>query len=471
MPRHWARICFFSLYVAALVPVLLAGRAAAHEIPNDVTVQVLVKAEEGRIRALVRVPLEAMQDIQFAETGPGYLDIQAAGTQLRDAATIWLSRDLFFFANGESLGNLELVAARASIPSDRSFRTFDTALAHVLGEPLPDGIGLVWQQALLDVLFEAPLADRNAALSIQTRFERLGQAVVTVIHYFLPDGNDRVFQISGNSEVEPLDPGALQAAFRFLALGFEHILDGVDHLLFLLCLVIPFRERLGSLIGVVTAFTLAHSVTLIGSAYGLAPNALWFPPLVETLIAASILYMAIENAVAPTFAMRWGITFVFGLIHGFGFSFALRNTLQFAGDHLLTSLLSFNVGVELGQILVLLLLIPVLRLVFGHVLRERVGVLLVSIIVGHVAWHWMTERFAIWRAYNVGWRDAIAELSSLSFALLFTAAMAALVLAAWRYRLVRVGSLGASFLNAGRDAASYGVEPGAATSRSRDDAR
>ena len=78
--------------------------------------------------------------------------------------------------------------------------------------------------------------------------------------------------------------------------GFAHILDGIDHLLFLLGLVIPFR-RLRSLVVVVTAFTLAHSVTLIASAYNLAPDALWFPPLVETLIAVSIVYMAFENIV------------------------------------------------------------------------------------------------------------------------------------------------------------------------------
>ena len=76
----------------------------------------------------------------------------------------------------------------------------------------------------------------------------------------------------------------------------SHILDGIDHLLFLLGLVIPFR-RLRSLVVVVTSFTIAHSVTLIASAYNLAPDALWFPPLVETLIAVSIVYMAFENIV------------------------------------------------------------------------------------------------------------------------------------------------------------------------------
>src|SRR5581483_8925750 len=133
-------------------------------------------------------------------------------------------------------------------------------------------------------------------------------------------------------------------------------------------------RRLRALIPIVTAFTLAHSITLIASAYDFAPGALWFPPLVETLIAASIVYMALENiAGAGNAHRRWMIAFGFGLVHGFGFSFALRETLQFAGSHLLASLLSFNLGVELGQLFVLVLFIPVLDLLFRYAVAERMG--------------------------------------------------------------------------------------------------
>ncbi len=86
------------------------------------------------------------------------------------------------------------------------------------------------------------------------------------------------------------------------------------------------------------------------------------------------------------------ITFAFGLVHGFAFSFALRETLQFAGSHLLTSLLSFNLGVELGQLLVLVLLVPSLEILFRFVIAERLGTIILSALVGHTAWHWMTER-------------------------------------------------------------------------------
>ncbi len=88
------------------------------------------------------------------------------------------------------------------------------------------------------------------------------------------------------------------------------------------------------------------------------------------------------------------ITFAFGLVHGFGFSFALRQTLQFAGAHMLSSLLSFNVGVEIGQLLVLVVLLPALALLFRYVVVEKLGIILLSALVGHTAWHWMQDRAA-----------------------------------------------------------------------------
>ena len=201
------------------------------------------------------------------------------------------------------------------------------------------------------------------------------------------------YELRGDPGVIPLDPRWHQAALRFVGLGFRHIPDGADHLLFLLCLVIPMR-KLSALIAVVTAFTVAHSITLIASASGMVPERLWFPPLVETLIAASIVWMSLENIVGhSTGRGRWFTAFGFGLVHGFGFSFALRESLQLAGSHMLTSLLAFNVGVELGQIAVLLILVPLVGLLF-HVVRsqQRATTIVLSALVAHTGWHWMLER-------------------------------------------------------------------------------
>jgi hypothetical protein len=272
----------------------------------------------------------------------------------------------------------------------------------VNGPRLPDNIDLYWDQAMLDVLLDYPIASDRSEFSIHPGYERLGLRTITVLRFLPPTGVVRAFEFDGDPGLVRLDPRWYQAALRFVDLGFWHILGGTDHLLFLFCLVIPFR-RLRPLITIVTSFTIAHSITLIASALHLGPDALWFPPLIETLIATSILYMALENIVGSKAGRRWAIAFGFGLVHGFGFSFALQQTLQFAGAHLLTSLLSFNVGVEIGQVLVLLALVPALELLFRYVVEERVGTIILSTLVGHTAWHWMMDRADKLRQFQFEW--------------------------------------------------------------------
>jgi hypothetical protein len=132
--------------------------------------------------------------------------------------------------------------------------------------------------------------------------------------------------------------------------------------------------------------------------------------LIEVLIALSIVYMALENIVGARLERRWLIAFGFGLVHGFGFSFALRQSMQFAGRHLATSLVSFNIGVELGQLLVLALAVPVLAWGFKYVVAERMGTIILSAFVAHTAWHWMLDRGAILRQYRVQLPAFDAEL-------------------------------------------------------------
>ena len=380
--------------------VFSPAKSRAHEIPTDVLIQILVKPEGNRVQVIVRVPVASMQDVDFPQRGPGYLDIPEADSALRHAALVWVANDLEVYEDDVRLEGQELVAVRASIPSDRSFTTYDAALAHMLGPRLPDDTEIFWQQAMLDALFEYPIRSDRSDFSVNPTLARLGLRTRTVLRFVLADGAERAFEYRGNPGLVRLDPRWHQAALRFVALGFEHILDGVDHLLFLACLVIPFR-RIRPLLAIVTSFTVAHSVTLIASAFGFAPRALWFPPLIETLIAMSILYMAVENALGARPKRRWVVTFGFGLVHGFGFSFALRETLQFAGGHMLTSLLAFNVGVELGQVLVIALLVPTLSLLFRVAVAERAGTILLSAFVSHLAWHWMSERGSQLMLYNI----------------------------------------------------------------------
>ena len=397
-----------ALFVGCLA--LFTATSRAHEIPNEVTIQTFLKPEGQRLLFLVRAPMKALRDMDVPRRGnyPGYIDMARIDPVLRDAANQWIGDFVRLYEDDRQLPYPEVLAARISLPSDRSFESYTQALNSLNGPRLPLETELVWEEGLLDVAFAFPIQSDRSNFSISPGLTRLGLRVNVVLRFLPPGGAERAFDVHGDPGIVRLDPRWHQAALRFVVDGFRHILDGIDHLLFLLCLVIPFR-RFRSLAIVVTSFTIAHSVTLIASAYDLAPDSLWFPPLVETLIAVSIVYMAFENIVwaarmgsgasdpnAESRALnrRWAVAFGFGLIHGFGFSFALRESLQFAGQHLLTALLSFNVGVELGQLLVLVVLIPILNLLFRFGVSERLGTILISALIAHTGWHWATDRGA-----------------------------------------------------------------------------
>jgi hypothetical protein len=343
-----------------------------------------------------------MRDVDFPLRGPGYLEIGQLDALLPGAARTWIANAVRVYEGDRRLTGDSILATRVSVQSDRSFETYDRAVGHFSDPRLPESTDLAWQQAMFDVMIEYPITSDHSRFSIDPALARLGVRTNTVLRFIPAGGSERAFAYIGDPGLVRLDPQWYQAALRFVELGFAHILDGIDHLLFVFCLVIPFR-RLRPLISIITAFTVAHSITLFASALGLAPDALWFPPLIEVLIALSIVYMALENIVGPKLERRALIAFAFGLVHGFGFSFALRESLQFAGSHLVTSLFAFNIGVELGQLFVLALAIPALVLLFKYVVAERMGTIILSAFVAHTAWHWMLDRFAVFRQYPIQW--------------------------------------------------------------------
>src|SRR5262245_7928836 len=368
-----------------------------------------------------------MNDLDWPTKGL-FLDLPAAEPVLQRAATEWIGGRIDFYEEDRPLGRPRLVAVTPSPTSDTSFDSYERALAHVTGPPLAPDSDIAIGQALLDVVLEYPIQSDRSRFSIESRFDKAGVRSLTVLRFRPADGGERAFAIHDEPGVVRLDPRWFQAAWRFVDGGFFHILDGIDHLLFLLCLVIPFR-RVAPLVPVVTAFTVAHSITLIASAYDMAPGALWFPPLVEVLIAVSIVYMALENIVSPVIRRRWMVAFGFGLVHGFGFSFALREEMQFAGSHLLTALLSFNVGVEIGQLLVLLAVVPAFNLLFRAVPSERPATIIVSALVAHTGWHWMTDRFALLRRYPFEW--PVLDAAFFALALRWLMLAVAVAGAAW----------------------------------------
>ena len=232
------------------------------------------------------------------------------------------------------------------------------------------------------------------ALSVKGVGERYSAALVKV---FWLDGQTRVYTLTAGQPTVQLygaaddTRGMGEIASAFTLLGVEHILSGVDHLLFVIGLLflVGFRRRL---VWTITAFTAAHSLTLASSALG------WLTlrsAPVEASIALSILLVAGEALhKRDTLARRWPalVAFLFGLVHGLGFAGALKE-IGLPENHLLVALLTFNVGVEIGQLLTVGACWCLWRVSARWPAAQRLRTVLLYVI-GSVAAYWSLLRVA-----------------------------------------------------------------------------
>jgi hypothetical protein len=379
------------------VALLLVGVQAwvrAHDVPNEILIQTYLKPAGSQLQVLLRIPLLAVTDTNLPKNGTGYLAMEYLDPALREAAN-QIAAGIVFLEHDDRLSQFEMAGARISLPSDKSFDSYDAALAHVRGPRLPNSTELYYNQGYLDLELRYPIQSEASDFGIQVLFGKgLANRTHTFVTFIRPDGASRAFQLLDQTGVVRMDPGRLQASRVFLTAGFFRFLDGIDHLLFIIVLALPYR-RVRDLVGAVAAFALAHTLTLTLASVGFMPTGVFFSTLVGALIALSILYVAIEDAIGVSLKRRWMVAFGFGLVHGFGFAFALRDALQFAGGHPLTALLSFNLGLELGQIIILAIVVPMSAMLFTHAVSERAGILVISVLAGHAAWHWMADRVAV----------------------------------------------------------------------------
>ena len=153
--------------------LVLSSRAAAHDIPNDVTVRAFLRPEGQRLRLVVRAPLGAMRDVEFPRRG-AFLDLARVDPSLRSAALLWIADGIALYEGGARLPNPRVVETRVSLESDRSFASYEEALAHVTGPRLPDDTLLPWNQGMLDVSFEYPIQSERSEFSIRAELARLG---------------------------------------------------------------------------------------------------------------------------------------------------------------------------------------------------------------------------------------------------------------------------------------------------------
>ena len=173
--------------LAALFLTLPLG-ALAHDIPNDVTVQAFLKPSGERLNLLVRVPLKAMRDIPYPERGPGYIDLARVDAFLRDAAALWISDSIELYEGDGRLAKPRVAEARVSLESDKSFASYEAAVAHFTGAKLPLDTNVYWNQTMLDVWFEYRIRSDRSDFSIHPGLDRLGMRVVTVLRFLPPGG-------------------------------------------------------------------------------------------------------------------------------------------------------------------------------------------------------------------------------------------------------------------------------------------
>ncbi len=193
---------------------------------------------------------------------------------------------------------------------------------------------------------------------------------------------------AGRSFSVNAQPSTLQSILQFVRMGVLHIFTGYDHIAFLLGLLL-IGGSFKTLLKIVTSFTVAHSITLALAAFGIVNLPSW---IVESGIALSIMYIALENLFFKKFDRRWMITFFFGLVHGFGFAAALKE-LDLSRHLLTTALFAFNFGVEAGQLCITAALLPVIV----YLGRQRNSALLVracSVMIFALGTFWFVMRIS-----------------------------------------------------------------------------
>ena len=319
------------------------------------------------------------------QQGVNYSGITIAGGRVQFDLALSV-HDLAADSDGDGVLTDEEIRSRAP----RLKRLFDRALAITAGDqacPLTLDDFTRAENELIVFHLTGPCPDarplriavRPAVLSAVEGYNlariRVGDAL-----------SEHIFRGS-DTEVVIAGPPGIGATFRrFFALGIEHIATGYDHVLFLVALLLV-GGGLRAVVAIVTAFTVAHSITLSLAVL----DVVQLPSrLVESAIALSIAWVALENIVIDRIEGRWRITFAFGLMHGFGFASILR-AMHLPRAGLATSLLAFNLGVEAGQLAVVLASWPLVRLVQRSPHRRRwIGIVSGAILV--LALWWFVER-------------------------------------------------------------------------------
>lgn len=379
-------LCSIAFVAVLAVPGLAVANGA--DLPPEIVLQGFVKPEDGRLHLLVRVPLVLLASFALPKRGPGYLDLGSIDDRLQQAAAA-TGRQIELREDGVALVPA-VRAARIAVLSDRSFLSYEAALAHLEGPPLSADTDLFWNQGFFDTQLDYPIRSARGHFSIQVNVApELGQRLKLRLRFLPAEGPAVSNELPGGSGWIALDPRGYEAAWLFMKAGFVDAF-AFDRIVFLLCLVAPFRRFL-SLLAVVMVLAGLQALTSTAIAQGALVDSPLFAPLCGASLGAAIVLLAIGNLAAPSLRRRWFVSALVGAVGGFSLGHVLAGVLQFAGTHPVVSVLSFNLGMALAQVVSLALALVVLRLLWDRLLGPALGVVVLSAVLGHMGWHWMVD--------------------------------------------------------------------------------
>ena len=393
MMVRWARFAVALLFCLGFGSIL--AEAHEHDLPAAVVMDAFIKIDPDRAHLVVRVPLDLLRSLSFPVVNGDY-DMTKVGPSVATALHA-LTHDLTLSADDRKLVPLQATGHIVGL-SDLSFEDFQTAVAAIASSPASD-TRIGFELGYLDAHFVYPISSLRSVFAIQSKVaEDLKGEAKLAVRYLPLRGRSRAMTIASGSEPVLLNPNWYQVADGFALLGIKRLISAIDDLLLLLCLVIPFRE-IKQLVPIVVAFSAGEAVTFIGTAYSIAPAGAWFLPFIETGMALSIFYLALENIIGANLRRRWILAALSGLFFGFNFAAGYNEQVQFSGSYPLVSFLSFNIGIIIGQLMALCIFVPALALLFRGAMSGRMGVIVLSAIIAHTAWHWMIDRGEIlWQA-------------------------------------------------------------------------
>jgi len=378
---------FLLLLAALLLP--RAALANGADLPPEVLLQAYVKEEPGRLLLLLRVPLDLLASFGLPKRGTGYLDLARIEPRLKDAAAA-TGRQVELAADGVAL-TPTVRQARVSLLSDRSFAGYDAARAHLDGARLPPDTDLFWNQGFFDAELEYPLAARQPHLAVRVNVApELGARLKLQLDFLPLERPARRYVLPGGSGWVALDPRWHEAAWIFLKSGFGAALT-FERFVFLACLLAPFW-KLRAPVMLVALLIVLQALALFAASLGALAGARWIGILYDASLAGAILLVAIGNLAAPNLRVRLALSAVIGVISGFALGPALAAAWQFSGTHAIVSAIAFNAGAAFATLVLAALAFGVLRALIDRILGAPLAVVLVSALIGHMAWHWL-ERY------------------------------------------------------------------------------